>query len=488
MTDISDVIGITLNKPASDRMIHFRGTWYERGWVRDYFDKLGAAIDALNLPPDAPIGFAAESAPEFIAGLLTLLERQQPIVMIYAYMSGEALASKLRDLALPAIIASTKKWPGALASTAEEMGTAAIAISREGAGVETLLPYDPGRGFDLRSSMAEPGIELLTSGTTGPPKQFPISYKKLFARMVLSNTMSVNARRPALLYFPLGNISGIYTFLPVVASDDQIILLDKFRVPEWVEFIKQVQPVRTNLPPAAFRMILDAQVPAEDIACIDYISTGAATLDPTLRKEFEATYDIAILQAFGATEFGGVVAATQPEDIQVFGRAKSDSVGRAWGGANLRIVDPETGEFLAANTEGRLEVHAPAMSNEWISTTDLCVIDDDGFLYHRGRLDGAIMRGGFKIIPEQVAETLATHADVASAAVVGLTDKRLGQVPVAAIELRDRNTPPTTDELEAHLRAKLPATMLPTQYKFVDSLPRTPSLKVDMSAVRGLFV
>jgi acyl-CoA synthetase (AMP-forming)/AMP-acid ligase II len=485
MDDISALIHARLAGPREDRMIAYRGSWISRGWMHDFVEELDRALDALGLDKDAPVGFAPQTQPEFIAALLGLLARGRSIVMIYAYQSGEALARKVTELRLPVAIAAESQWPGAMLDAARAAGTAAIAISRGDEPIRTLAPYLPDR--DHRQPSPEPGIDMLTSGTTGAPKHFPISYRKLFSRMVLNNASASTERVPGLLFFPLGNISGIYILLPLIAADSPIIVLDKFEVAAWLDYVQNARPTVANVPTAAFRMILDANVDPAALEPVRYIVTGASTLDPTLRRQFEARYDIPILQSYGATEFGGVVASVTPAHIEEFGRAKSDSVGRPFGGATWRVVDVDSGGTLPAGQEGRLEVLQPAMADDWITTTDLCMIDDDGFLYHRGRLDGAIMRGGFKIIPEQVAEALSAHPAVAAAAVVGLPDERLGQVPAAAVQLAVGSAAPSPAELEAFLRESLPATMLPKRYKVMPALPRTPSFKVDMAAVRALF-
>ena len=134
-----------------------------------------------------------------------------------------------------------------------------------------------------------------------------------------------------------------------------------------------------------------------------------------------------------------------------------------------------------------MEVQTPRIGPHWIRTTDIVLIDDDGFVFHKGRSDGAIMRGGFKLLPETIGRALVQHPKVAAAAVVGIKDERLGQAPVAAIQLVPGETELTEAELEAHLRKHVYATHIPVAYRFVESLPRTPSLKVDLPAVRALF-
>ena len=122
-----------------------------------------------------------------------------------------------------------------------------------------------------------------------------------------------------------------------------------------------------------------------------------------------------------------------------------------------------------------------------MKTTDLSRVDEHGFLYLVGRADGVINRGGSKIHPDAIEAVLGTHPAVAAACVVGLADPRLGEVPVAAVELRHGAVRPAEAELLALARAKLPVTNIPVAIKVVDELPRTPSLKVKLDAVRALF-
>jgi acyl-coenzyme A synthetase/AMP-(fatty) acid ligase len=115
------------------------------------------------------------------------------------------------------------------------------------------------------------------------------------------------------------------------------------------------------------------------------------------------------------------------------------------------------------------------------------MVHEDGFLFHRGRADGAIIRGGFKLLPETIERALLLHPSVSAAAVVGVPDTRLGQVPVAAIQLKPGVAPPTVADLEAHLRAHVLATHIPVKWRLVEDLPRNRSMKTDRPAVRRLF-
>jgi acyl-coenzyme A synthetase/AMP-(fatty) acid ligase len=159
---------------------------------------------------------------------------------------------------------------------------------------------------------------------------------------------------------------------------------------------------------------------------------------------------------------------------------KKGSVGRPFPGVQLQVVD-EDGTVLPSGQTGRLQVASPQVSgcaDRWVTTSDLAHIDGDGYLYIDGRTDDVIVRGGFKIAPETVVRALRTHDAVADAAVAGLADARLGQIPVAAVELRSAMTA-TGDELRAHCRASLTPYEVPAQVFVVDELPRGAALKVD---------
>jgi acyl-coenzyme A synthetase/AMP-(fatty) acid ligase len=206
-----------------------------------------------------------------------------------------------------------------------------------------------------------------------------------------------------------------------------------------------------------------------------------------VHRAFEAHFGIPILLSYGATEFAGPVTAMTADLHAVWGARKFGSVGRTLPGACIRVVDPESAAELPPGEQGILEVISPRIGPHWIRTSDLAVIDEDGFLFHRGRADGAIIRGGFKLLPETIENALLLHPAVSAACVVGVADKRLGQVPAAAVRIKPGAESIGWCELETHLRLHVPATHIPAMWRIVDDLPKTPSFKIDRPATLALF-
>ena len=186
---------------------------------------------------------------------------------------------------------------------------------------------------------------------------------------------------------------------------------------------------------------------------------------------------------------GGVAGWTY-KDFKGFGQAKLGSVGRARGDIRLRVVDEATGQEVAAGETGVLEVLPIGRIegvDDWQRTSDSASIDADGFVFIHGRTDDMILRGGFKIEAAKVAAVLEEHEQVLEAAVLGLDDARLGQVPVAAVEPVPGQSAPTEAEVLERARDRLLAYQMPVLLVVMEALPRTYSMKVDRPRLKEML-
>jgi long-chain acyl-CoA synthetase len=490
---LHEMMRAALERSAAAPAIEFQGQWYTWGWMRTLANRLDEALEKGGVGPDQPVGVIPRNRPAFAAALLSLIATRRSIVMIYAFQSPEAMADDIRKLRLPAILAEAQDWSPATIAAARGLSCLGLSVLGTSDTVTALPGLERSCGEGLRGQPTEAAIEMLTSGTTGAPKRLALTFAMIARAMVGESSegakqfADATQLAPALLMFPFGNISGLYSYFPMAASGRPVVMLEKFNVAQWWEFVKRFRPKQMNLPPAGVRMVLDAGIPKEDLACLEYVGSGAAWLDPNVQAEFQRRYDIPVLLSYGATEFGGVVTIMTFELYKQFGPAKLNSVGRPWAKTQLRVVDATTGRPLPPGETGILEILTPHCGPDWVRTTDLASIDQDGFMYHRGRADGAIMRGGYKILPEAVAEKIALHPSVAAVAIVGLPDERLGEIPVAAVELRPGHARPTEKDLEQHARRHLYSTHVPAAFRIVESLPRTPSMKISLPAVKQLF-
>ncbi|MFV0260792.1 MAG: AMP-binding protein [Acidimicrobiales bacterium] len=159
----------------------------------------------------------------------------------------------------------------------------------------------------------------------------------------------------------------------------------------------------------------------------------------------------------------------------------------------LRIIDPETGEEQPVDVPGELLCRSytrmlgyyrkPAETAEtvdpdgWLHTGDLGRIRPDGHLVFMGRLKDMLKVGGENMAPAEVEGRLRELDGVADAAVVGLTDSRLGEVPVAYV-LAEPGAGLDGDALLGHLRGRVAGFKVPRHVLVVDELPMTPTGKI----------
>jgi acyl-coenzyme A synthetase/AMP-(fatty) acid ligase len=338
-----------------------------------------------------------------------------------------------------------------------------------------------------------------TSGTTGPPKRIPYTYDRLNGALArIADYSSATARSlggPAAYHngvviapLALAHVGGFWAVMQAAVEGRAVALLDRFEPNQWAALVHEHQAKLSPLPPAAMRMVMDADIPPHLLESLVSVSCGTAPLDPDLADAFTARYDIPVLTAYGATEFPGGLVGWSLSDYRALWNEKRGSAGRARPGIEIRIVDPETNQVLGPGAEGLVSVRSPqgtSMSADgWVATTDIGRMDDDGFLWIMGRADDAIIRGGFKVLPQVVEAALRAHPSVRDAGVIGIPDERLGQVPVAAVVVNAAVGP---SELMMWLRERLPSYSVPVEIRTVDELPRTTSMKVAKAELRALF-
>jgi long-chain acyl-CoA synthetase len=476
---IADVLGLAPDAPA----LEYEGQWLSWGALGELARRIGSLVGEDT--ERAQVGILLRNRPAQVAALLGVLQCGATVVAVNPARGDERIKADVDQLGLPLIIGE----PDDLAALGKPSGAAVVSISDLAAEPKIVAVEEPRTHHDARPGVA---VRMLTSGTTGPPKRVDLTYDVL-AHSVMgpederSPAPTELRRGVAIVNSPLVHIGGVYRILQCVAEARPFVLLERFELNRWAEAVRTHRPRAVSLVPTALRMVLHSDLPREDLASIRAVTSGTAPLSAEDADAFTEKYGIPVLTSYAATEFGGGVAGWTLPDHQKYWRAKRGSVGRANPGAQLRVVGDD-GTPLAPDQVGLLEVKPGQLgsSAKWMRTTDMARIDADGFLWIVGRADQAIIRGGFKVMPDDVRAALETHPAVAGAAVIGLRDERLGQTPVAMVELQE---PASVDAatLAEFLRTRLARYEIPTGIAIVAELPRTPSGKPDLAAIRGFF-
>jgi acyl-CoA synthetase (AMP-forming)/AMP-acid ligase II len=479
---VADVLALD---PGADAL-EFQHRWWTWG-------DLAASADAIEplVEPGERVAVLLRNRPAQVGLFLGLLRAGACVVTANPDRGVDRVRADLASLGVGTVAGETADLealaPGVRWLASDQLGSVApIEIGP----VPRAMRGEPGQ---FAGGVA---VEMLTSGTTGPPKRVPLTYQTLWRVLVGTKHYERNPDmevklRPGVIIVnsPMVHLGGLFRILQCINEGRSFCLLERFRVDEWADAVRRHRPRTVSLVPAALRMVLEADLDPADLDSVRSVVSGTAPLDPDDADAFREKYGVPVLIAYAATEFGGGVAGWNLRDHEEFWASKRGSVGRAHPGCELRVVDPRSGAVVGADEEGLLEVKARQMGDEtgWVRTTDQARIDGDGFVWILGRADQAIIRGGFKIRPEDVRAALERDERVRGAAVVSRPDARLGAVPVAAVELRAGSQPVPAGDLLAEAAKVLARYELPDELRVVDALPRTPAGKVDLAAVRELF-
>lgn len=499
MVDFSELLRGVLSIDRNAQAIEFEGQWYSWGQLGDTIEAVQQALQQVGAVPDSRVGILLRNRPSQLAAALATIAHHYCMVSLNPLFPDDKLAADIEALKLPIVIgeAGDLARPG-LTEKLNANGAAIIRLEGPLDKVEIASTGDA--DADLRRTAPGVIIEMLTSGTTGVPKRIALrrkSFEQSFASALSYESSRKVGEQPKLrgditsiLINPITHIGGLWGALSCMAAGRKACLLERFTVTSWHDAIRRHRPKVAAAVPASLRMILDADIPREDLSSLIALRTGTAPLDPAVIEEFWDRYGIPVLQNYGATEFSGSVAGWTLKDFHKYHKGKVGSVGRFQPGVTGRIVDEESGAEKPAGEEGVLEMKAAqfGIGDEWLRTTDRAIIDADGFLFILGRSDNAIIRGGFKVHPDDVVAALEKHPAIREAVVVGIPDRRLGQIPVSALILRAGAEQPGDKELIGFLRERLLPYQVPAQFKFVADVPRTPSMKPALPQVREMFL
>jgi acyl-CoA synthetase (AMP-forming)/AMP-acid ligase II len=490
-TIVREVLALDPTAPA----LEYEKAWHSWGELTAIIEGVEFQLAENGIGSGARIGGILRNVPQIAAMIIGTIINDRCVVTLNPSLPDSKLVNDIVSLKTPVIIAHSLDWARPeIREAAKTTGALCLEITDDREHPVKKIFDKTGDDFNIDAEGV--GIEMLTSGTTGTPKRIPLMASN-FSKMVLDAAVyekrDVNAppklsNAVTIANTPFSHIGGIFGLFVTISAGRKACMLDRFRVSEFVDAIERHRPKVVGAPPSALRMIIDAKVPKEALSSLVVFRTATAPLDPNLADQFYELYGVPVLQNYGATEFAGGVAGWTLPDFQKYAAERRGSVGRMNPGIEGRIVDPETGQPLAFGEKGLLELRAKHLGDgkSWVRTTDLAKMDELQFLWILGRADNAIIRGGFKIIPDDVVKAIESHPDVLEACVVALPDPRLGQVPGAGFRIRSGHSL-TEEDLRAYLREKLTAYQVPTKLLALDEFPRTPSMKPSQPELRKLL-
>lgn len=352
--------------------------------------------------------------------------------------------------------------------------------------------------YKVDRSSDDPAVILYSGGTTGTTKGIVLSnlnFNALSQQVIAANPMfrpgdKMLAAMPIFHGFGLGVC--IHTML---TNGGRCILVPRF-TPK--SYAKDLVKYRCNFiagVPTLYEALLRLpSMDGADLSCLKGVFSGGDSLSIELKKKFDKfLFDhkasIQVREGYGTTE---TVTACCLTPIHM---AKEGSIGLPFSDTYIKIVAPGTDHELPYGEEGEILLAGPTVMKEymnhpdetaktlrthgdgltWVYTGDLGIMDEQGFVYFKGRAKRMIVSSGYNVYPAQIENILDAHEKVRMSCVIGVPDTYKMQKVKAFVTLAPDAEPneATKEELMAYCRKHVAKYAMPYDIEFKDDMPKT---------------
>lgn len=354
-----------------------------------------------------------------------------------------------------------------------------------------------------------PAIMLYTSGSSGRPKGVLQGHRYLIGSLPgiqlgydLVDAESATDQRiwtPSEWAWAAALFDVVFPTLALGGTVVSYVRRTGFDPDTALEFIEETGVTRTFLPPTALSLIREAvPEPETPPPTLEVVLTGGEPLNPAVQEWVVDGLDVVLNEGYGQTEanvtVGNCTALFEP---------RPGSMGKPYPGHDILVLD-EDETPLGPGEVGELAVQAPDpvfFLEYWedpettaekftddgtLKTGDMVVVDEDGYVWFRGRKDDLIISSGYRISPVEVEDSLEGHPLVDEAVVGGVSGPDGGTRIKAYIRaVASAEAEPEFDALRQVVRDELGAHKTPDEFEMLRDPPQTRTGKIDRSALFG---
>lgn len=338
---------------------------------------------------------------------------------------------------------------------------------------------------------------LYTSGTTGDPKGAMLSHRNLFMNAeYYAAGLGANEDWVGICLLPLSHLLSLAAGVLVLFGRGATMhVMEQFDAEAAALIISRYKVNYTFAVRTAYSMFLAlADEPQLDLGSLEVcIVTGAVT-PLELRNAIEEKFNCKTIQVYGQVESSPVISLDRIDR-----KRKFESVGFPLPHVEVKIVDDDDKD-LPHNEHGEIcckghcvmkgywsnpEGTRAAIRDGWLHTGDLGMLDEEGYLYIFDRKKDMIICGGYNIYPIELEELLYENPKVLEAAVVGIEDEKMGEIPKAFIVLKP-DEKADEKEIMDYVKDRLAKYKKLRAVEFVNELPKGPTGKILRRGLRQI--
>ncbi len=475
-------------------------------------NRLASALIAAGVRRGDRVALFLNNSVEAVIGIFAVLKAGGVFVMINPTTKQDKLAFMLNNCTARALIFDGRR-AAMVGTTWPEVPSLVAGVSCGKAAEKAAGQHE--HWFALDTLMASAAAErppqvnitrdlaclIYTSGSTGFPKGVMSDHRNVvFATGSIITYLENVAEDIVLSALPLSFDYGLYQLLMTFRFGGTLVLEGSFVFPAAV--LKRIEAEQvTGFPivPTMMATLLQMDLSSFDLSGLRYITNTAAALPPSHIMEFQRRFPhVTIFSMYGLTETKRTLYLP-PDQLTI----RPGSVGIAIPGTEVWIEDEagnrlgpgETGELVIrgehvmrgywGNPEATAERYRPGpiLGERVCYSDDLFTMDDEGYLYFKGRKDDIIKSRGEKVAPKEIENVLYALPGVIDAAVVGLPDAILGESIAAVVSCSGGEL--TETAVLAHCRAYLEDLMLPQHIRIRDHLPKSKNGKIDKKLIKA---
>jgi acyl-[acyl-carrier-protein]-phospholipid O-acyltransferase / long-chain-fatty-acid--[acyl-carrier-protein] ligase len=336
-------------------------------------------------------------------------------------------------------------------------------------------------------------VILFTSGSEKDPKAVQLTHRNIGSNVMdIAKVLTVTSDDIMMANLPLFHVFGhnINFWLPLLFGMTVVSYANPLEYKKVCSIVREEKVSLLVGTPSFFSGYL-RQSEVGDFSSLRVAVAGADKTPDSLRAGFIEKHNLELCEGYGATETSPVVATNLPD------ANKPGSVGRVLPSVRVKIVDINSGETLAPGNEGKilvkgdlvmkgyfddLEETSLRIKDGWYETGDMGLLDEEGYLWHRGRLKRFVKIGGEMVSLVRVETVLLSLLpDGDDCCVVEVPDSLKGARIVAAL-----TKPVNEKKLLKAMAEELPLIALPKQFVILDEFPKMGSGKIDFRTITEL--
>ncbi|MGW8191154.1 class I adenylate-forming enzyme family protein [Sphingomonas hankookensis] len=487
---------------------------------------LAAELRAMGVAKGDRVALAMRNMPEWPVAFFAIVATGAICVPLNAWWSPQELAFGVNDSGARVLIVDRQRHDRLDGDYRAMPGLEAVLVARARvplSGICRRLEDAIGdcSGYASLPEVALPAVEILpddaatifyTSGTTGRPKGALGTHRNLATNILSAAYVAARSYlrrgemppepepKVGLLVIPFFHVTACSaSLMGALAGGTTLVLMRKWDAGEALALIERERvQVTGGVPTIAWQLLEHPDREKYDLSSLEVVQYGGAPSAPDLVKRIFDVFGALPGNGWGMTETMATVTQHVGEDYL----ARPTSCGAPVPVADLKIMADdgvterpvgEVGELWARGPMivrgywNAPEETAKTFVDGWVRTGDLARLDEEGFCTIVDRAKDIIIRGGENIYSIEVEDVLYAHPSVTDAALVGVPDPALGEVPAAVVHLCP-GCEASEAELQAFVRARLAAFKVPVAVRFSDTvLPRNANGKILKSELRQMF-